>query len=43
MPSPALESLSRTTTDIPSDEQDLAIERPTTPAPTIVRSKIIAF
>ena len=31
MPSPALESFSRTTTDIPSSEQDFAIDKPTSP------------
>jgi|TARA_B110000967_G_scaffold210053_1_gene269947 hypothetical protein len=40
-PSPALDSLSSTTTDMPIPLQDLAIDKPTTPAPITTRSKII--
>jgi hypothetical protein len=41
IPSPALDSFSITTTDMPSSLQYLAIDKPTTPAPITARSKMI--
>ena len=41
IPSPALDSCSSTTTDKPCSLQNFAIDKPTTPPPTIVTSNKI--
>jgi len=38
IPSPALDSCSSTTTEEPRSQQNFAIDKPMTPAPTIVTS-----
>jgi hypothetical protein len=42
MPSPALDSCSKTTTEYPCSLQNFAIDKPTTPAPIMVTSKNIS-